>query len=252
MRISDFRSVIEGKFRGVARPNLFAVTIYTRNRNTVNADELTFWCKSTTLPGINLRTFEYASKNYGLAQALPFGINSEPLNCTFMLDSSHLILGFFHKWMQEIYNYNSVNSMGSSNGLAPYEMGYLSEYAATMEIHFYSADNNGDKYTMKLHDVFPTNISSLNLSWDDNDSYATMPVQFSYSKFEVDALVEGSGVEALERMKAGINGVYFESGRNMYTNDSVSSGSIQNFIDLEARINLSIESEGRKLLRKLF
>ena len=252
MRISDFRTMINSK-RGPARPNLFQVVIYTKDRGSIEARELSAWCKATTLPGINLRTFDHAPKNYGLSQLIPFGINSEPLNCTFILDSDHSLLGFFHQWMQEIINYDFDNAFATTtDGKAPFELAYVDEYSTTMEIHFFSSDNSGDKYTMTLYDVYPTNVSSLNLAWDDNDSYATMPVQFSYSHFRVSGTVSGTGTAALDRMRSSLNGVYFENGRNMYSNDSRTSGSIQSFIDIETKIKQKLNSEANRLLKKIF
>lgn len=260
MKISDFRAKFENRFNGPARPNLFYVVIEggASAENLSSPSDLTAFCKSTTLPGINLKTFEYSPRNYGMTQTLPYSINAEPLNCTFMLDSSHIVLSYFHNWMQRVVNYNSSNMLGTSTinskDYSPFELGYLSDYSTTMHIYFFSSDNveSGDKYVMTLYDVFPTNVSSLNLSWDDDNSIATMPVSFSYSHFTVSAAVDGSGTAALDRMRSQIDGIYLSPGRNMYNNDGTSSNPFQIFLDLETTINQAINSETRRLLQRLF
>ena len=66
MKISDFRSSIEYKFNGPARPNLFYVVIEGGGtaENLSSPSELTAFCKATTLPGINLKTFEFYLNSY--------------------------------------------------------------------------------------------------------------------------------------------------------------------------------------------
>lgn len=187
MNISDFRSVIH-KFDGPARPNLFYVEIFGINSQYIKNWELRAFCKTATFPGINFQTFEYRPNGYGLPTQMPSGINSEPLNCIFMLDSKHAVLSFFHEWMQKILNYSTANgSFSSINNQLPYEIGFKKEYSATIKITYFSSDNIDSNYSVTLEGAYPTNIGSLTLSWDDNDTISLLPVNFSYEKIQFDS-----------------------------------------------------------------
>lgn len=260
MKLGEFKSEFLS-LNGAARPNLFWVTLYRSPKSIdgenfgLDGSRTSYWCKSVTMPGINFKTFDYAATNMGLTQAIPFSINSEPLQCTFILDSKHGILNFFRTWAELIMNNTHPNSGSNTNsrGKKRNELEYVANYSTTMQIDFFSSDNNGDAYTVKLFDVFPTNIASINLSWDDNDSYATLPVAFSYSGFETSRLANNSGADALERMKENIRGVYYEGGKNLHTNDINRGGmNIQDFIDLETNWNYQAKTKGKELLKKLF
>lgn len=247
--MNEFKATLNA-YNGIAKANLFRVIIHGKDRGRMRIGDLHAFCKETTLPGLNLKTFEYANNNYGLPQMLPYGISSEPLNCTFMLDSNHAVMGFFHAWMQEIINYDVSNPNMTVNGMSAYEIGYMEDYATTMEIWFYSSDNINDKYVARYFNAFPTNVTSLNLAWDDNDNYVSMPVQFSYSGMQLEAGATGNGSEALDRLKQGISGVYFQPGKTMHTNDS-RSATLRDFIDIETRIKQRVYNDGKKLLDKL-
>lgn len=249
MNINEFKANLN-RYDGIAKGNLFHVIIHGKDRGGLRIGDLHTFCKATTMPGINLRTFENTPMNYGMPQAMPYGITSEPLNCTFFLDSNHAVLGFFHAWMQEIINYDVERPNMTVNGMGSYELGYMEDYATTMEIWFYSSQNNGRKYVARFYDVFPTNVTSLSLAWDDNDTYVSMPVQFSYSGMSLQAATSGSGFDVLDRYREGLRNAYFQPGRTMHTNDSLSSP-IRDFVNLETVIKQEAKSAGKKLLDKL-
>lgn len=252
MNLTSFKASLSGDGGGPARPNLFYVTFTnTKSRGVLPLGDLSFFCKSANMPGFNLKTFDYASRNYGFTQQIPFGINSEPLNATFILDSNHRILDFFHLWMNEIYRYDS---RGTSNRDI-YEIGYIEDYSSTMTIYFLSSDAssnpNADKYVMQLTGVYPTNISSIALSWEDTNSIATLPIQFSYETIEVNRNISGSYADTYRSIVDGLSSVYFETGRTTHSNSPMSSGSIQDYIDMKAKHQLSSLSDGSKLIQKI-
>jgi len=195
--ISEFKSRID-RYGGIARKNLFVADIVFNGRNTNIAvpnftqSDLRFFCKSATIPGLNVVVQDYRPNGFGLPHSVPTALQPDQVNLVFMMDSQHKILNFYHQWMQKVINYDVSRGMFSEvNGQLPYEMGYRSDYVSTIRLALYSNDTN-TFYEYILYDAFPTQISPIDVAWDDNDSYSTMTVNFAYSGMKVTGAVEGS------------------------------------------------------------
>ncbi|MDB4331275.1 hypothetical protein N9987_00050 [bacterium] len=189
--ISDFKSTLD-KFGGPARTSLFEVVI-TKSRE-VNAEitsrDLTFFCSSVNMPGVNIEAVPMTA----VAQRpvyFPTGVQTEPLNASFLVDSNHQVLTFMHNWIQRVTNYSSANgpmgAIGSEGDLQlPYEMGYKTGaggYSCNMSIKHYSTESTGGKfYEVLLENVYPYNIGDVELAWEQNDQYMRLPVNFYYDK----------------------------------------------------------------------
>jgi hypothetical protein len=195
--ISEFKSRID-KYGGLARKNLFVVDITFNGRNTnitvpnFSQSDLRFFCQSAILPGLNIQVQDYKPNGFGLPYSVPISLVPDQINLIFMLDSQHRVLNFFHQWMQKIINYDVSRGIFSQvNGQLPYEIGYKTDYVSTLRLSFYSTDLN-THYEYTLLEAFPTQISPINVSWDENNSYATMTVNFSYSGIRVAGATEGN------------------------------------------------------------
>lgn len=193
--INEFKSRID-RFGGPARTSLFTVELISRKGNPyVRDDEILFFCKNVTLPGINIETFSHKQNTMDIPHAMPVSINSEPLTCVFMLDSEHRVLSFFHSWMQKIVNYSTQGGLFASiDDQLPYELGYKDEYSCRMVIKYYttsSSENSVRYYEVVLDGVYPTTVQSLDLGWENNDSVAMLPVAFSYDRIQYSSEIRG-------------------------------------------------------------
>jgi hypothetical protein len=202
--INEFKSKIN-QYGGLSRTSFFVVNILESSIDRPSSEfiptkDLRFFCKTVTLPGVNLNVAEYRPNAFGLPQSIPIGMTNETLNCVFMLDSNHRVLSYFHEWMQKVVNFDTSGGAFSSVGdRFPYELGYKKDYAYNMEIVFYSAHDIEDFYTCTLTDVFPTQIGSINLSWEENNSVATLPVNFSYSAIKMRGTFRGTPTDPNSR-----------------------------------------------------
>jgi hypothetical protein len=202
--ISDFKSKVD-QYGGLARTSFFVVSIFEKNidrpsNEFMPSGDLRFFCKTVTLPGINLTVNEFRPQGFGLPQSIPLGMTSDSLNCVFMMDSDHKVLSFFHEWMQRVVNYDMSGGVFSSvDDTYPYEMGYKKEYALDMEIRFYSAHDPNSFYLCTLKDVYPTQIGGLTLSWEDNNSIANLSVNFSYSEIKMQGARTGIPTDRFAR-----------------------------------------------------
>ena len=191
--IDKFKSTID-KYGGIARNNLFEVQFSGfEEDSTITKKDLVFFCSSVVFPGITLNVFDYRPNNVELAQSLPFSMGHEQLECIFLIDDRHKVLEYFHSWMKKIVNYSVDGVMdGPADGTSisnggtqyPYEFGYKEDYAQTMQIKKYSKTSEL-VYQCNIKNVYPVNLGSSTLSWDNNDSYSTLPIAFSYTDFKM-------------------------------------------------------------------
>lgn len=206
--IDAFKASIE-KQGGLARLNVFEVRFSKPLVNGVDTsaswvdanftnNDLRFFCQTVILPGIGVDAFSHRPNNIDIVQSIPFAITRQDLECVFMVDDRHSVLKYFHSWMNEITNYSPVVGQGPSQSTPRliYELGYKKEYSQTMDIVVYSrspstSSSNANGYICRLRGVFPVQVGHLNLSWNANDEYGTLPVSFSFESFDMIPVVDG-------------------------------------------------------------
>lgn len=182
--ISEFKSRIQ-RHGGPARTSLFVVS-FGANGNIpgfMSVDDMRFFCQTVTMPGINLGLMSYKQGGLGYPEFMPMSATPETLNGVFMLDSNHRIMSFFHNWINSVINVSGSTGPSTTN-LERREINYKENYETTMEIDFYSAYDQNRVYKCRYDGIFPTQVGSLTLNWSDNDSIATLPVNFSYNRIE--------------------------------------------------------------------
>ena len=187
--IDSFRSRLVG---GGARPNLFEVKlVYPEGLATeISSDELAldtrFMVKAANLPASNINVIDipFRGRNLKIAGDRTFDI----WTITVINDTSFRLRNAFEAWMNRInrvdnatgevtpidYQTNAyvyqlgrdVTKAGSSVGVSEYigdSVGKLGKQKAT------NAKVEVLK-TYKFHGIFPTNVSAIELSYDQSDS----------------------------------------------------------------------------------
>lgn len=202
--INEFKSVMN-KYGGPARKNLYLVEIAALPiaNDGMSVRDLRFFCQSASIPGLNYAVADYFPNGFGVRQSIPTAFQPDAFNAVFMLDSDHMVLRFFHQWMQSVINYNYADGALSQVGnQLPFEIGYKSDYSTNVTIKHFSTNSKGEfdqYYQYDLFDVFPTQISGVDVSWADNDSFATATVNFSYSHIAFSGSINGSPTERFAR-----------------------------------------------------
>lgn len=254
--ISNFKTTID-KYGGPARSSLYEVSI-TKGRETNSAldpqTEFQFFCQRANFPGIQIENGSMAAVSQ-LPTSFPLTMTSAPITLTFMVDSDHQILSFFHNWIQKVLNYSTkggtFGAIGGEGtyGQLPYELGYKDEYACRMTIKHYSTESLGEKYyEVVLDNIYPYTISDLDLAWAEADSVLTVTVTFAYDRIHYSGdktgipsqRTTGGTLERLSKL-AGLIDAAKE------TKDSDKPRSIQDAVNRLNRIRNSYEN-----LRRLF
>lgn len=235
MNIADFRSVMN-KYGGPARPNVFMVDIAGPESQFIEDADLRFFCKTAAIPGFNFTAFNHRPYSIGPDLATASGFQHEPLSCVFILDSNNAMLSFFHTWAQKITNFNTSNGMLSSvDNTYPYEIGYKDNYTVSMRIRYFNAHNPETYYDVNLEGVWPVNIGQVALNWEENDSYATIPVTFTYDEISFSSTVRGSPTERYSRSN-GVIGRIAELSSAQSIKQSSLPRTIQTAVDKYSRI----------------
>lgn len=200
-RISEFKSNFE-RFGGAARGNLFQVIVtgYPSVNSIISGREFSFFCQSATIPAVNLNTTTYEAVGQ-LPKVFPVGVQAEQLDTIFLVDSDHEILKFFHAWIQNVINIGTTGGAFSQvNGKLPFEIGFKEEYSCRLTVRHYSTESDPSKYYEVILDkAFPVAVGNLELSWEQNDSFLTLPVAFAYDRIEYSGLKTGSPTSRLGR-----------------------------------------------------
>lgn len=202
--ISEITSAVNK--HGLAKNNLFVMTMQfgatpesaklaTKLVETSKIDtfQLKFLCRSADLPAIEVQTSDFKPRGYGPSEKRPTGFELPPLPTVFMVDSNFAVMKFFHRWMQQIVNYDVSAGYGSevNGGQRPYEFGYRDEYCCNIEIDVYSGNQTDKSYKYTFGHAYPTVVGNVQVAWENAAEIMTLPVQFAYDEIKVEATEGG-------------------------------------------------------------
>lgn len=200
--IRDFTASISE--RGVARTNRFSITIalpkeltnwLNKNGGGNNLRELSLRADSVEWPGYSYLTYDTISRvGYGPAELSPYAPLFDSVTFTFISDRNLDIYKLFYAWNNLIINtrnrgqslyFSDSTSIAETYRQSPYELSYKDDYVSnTMQIYMY--DTEGDKkMEAVLYRAYPLLLPKIDLSWASENEILRIPIQFSYSDFEV-------------------------------------------------------------------
>ena len=175
--ISQFKSKLIG---GGARPNLFEVELTTLPPNVVSdwdADIFQFMCKAAALPAQNIANIDIPFRGRIFKVAGDRTIDTWTI--TVINDEDFRFRNAFENWTQQIANLD--DNMGTTDPSAymvnakVYQLGRGSEKS--------SQNNSGtENVVLKEYEfinIFPTNVSAIDLSYDTGDTIEEFTVEFA-------------------------------------------------------------------------
>ena len=192
--ISDFKSKLIG---GGARPNLFEVQLTdVPNFPSWNKSDFKFMCKASSLPASNIANIDVPFRGRIFKVAGDRTIDT--WSVTVINDESFEYRNGFEEWMQLISRLE--NNLGATNPEAYMTNAtviQLGKGTATGKKDpkgkVASGDNNAsyggnDQRVVELaryqfQDIFPTNISAIDLSYDNSDQIEEFTVEFQVNSY---------------------------------------------------------------------
>ena len=186
--LEDFKSRLIG---GGARPNLFECDIIFPTFATPEGDsaagvnEITrFMCKAAQLPASNVAEIPVPFRGRVLKVA---GDRSfDPWTITVVNDVDFRIRTAFEKWM------NSINRLSDATGA-----NNPADYQEDAYVHQLDRDGSTLR-TYRFYDVFPTNISQVDLSYETVDTIEEFTVELQVLYFEsIKGVGDNAGGESI-------------------------------------------------------
>ena len=201
--INEISSAIN-KTGGVARPNLFYVQI-TPPKNLLYASytgQVPFFCSDAVLPGLVFNTTPVKLGGYGTNENRPTDIQFNEVTMTFMVDADAKVLDYFQKWSTLVYNFSrDTTGIQRGSNLAYGEFAYPESYESPA-INIYFLNSSADQIIKyELDRAFPSQIGSIPVGWEMNDTMAHLPVTFAYNNWNTEALPP-SELDSLEAARA--------------------------------------------------
>jgi hypothetical protein len=188
--ISDFKSQLTG---GGARPNLFEVSVSfptgislslqaDGGPGTFNDAQFRFLCKSAALPASNVAPIDIPFR--GRILKVAGDRTFDTWTVTVINDSDFSHRRSFEAWMQNIAQYENHSGLTTPNDY----MGQATVYQlgrGSSERQSLSANTTTSTVLAqyKFVDIFPTNISQIDLSYDTSDTIEEFTVEFQVNYF---------------------------------------------------------------------
>ena len=169
-KISDFKSKLTG---GGARPNLFEVELAFPNSVAVENDVLQkarFLVKAAALPSSTINPIEIPFR--GRILKIAGDRTFETWTITVINDVDFVIRSAFEKWM------NVINKLDDGTGLQNPD-----QYQKDAMVHQLDRDGSILR-SYKFWDIFPTNLSTIDLSYETTDTLEEFTVEMQVHFWE--------------------------------------------------------------------
>jgi len=182
--ISQFKSALVG---GGARPNLFEVELTTFPAAAANADwdpnNFRFMCKAAQLPASTIANIDVPFR--GRIFKVAGDRTVDTWTVTVINDENFAVRNAFEEWMEGIAKLdNNLGATDPSAYMANATVFQLGRGSTTS-----SQDNGGESNAVLkeyvFEDIFPTEVSSIDLSYDSSDTIEEFTVTFQVQTFSV-------------------------------------------------------------------
>ena len=179
--ISQFKSALIG---GGARPNLFEVELTTLPAGIPwDSENFRYMCKAAALPASNIAPIDvpFRGRIFKVAGDRTF----DTWTVTVINDEGFRLRNAFEAWMELISKLS--NNIGATNPAAymtnakVYQLGRGSTASSTTN----AGTANAVLKEYEFIDIFPTNISQIDLSYDTGDTIEEFTVEFQVQSFSL-------------------------------------------------------------------
>ena len=179
--ISQFKGALIG---GGARPNLFEVEVTTLPAGIQwNADSFRYMCKAASLPASNIAAIDvpFRGRIFKVAGDRTF----DTWTVTIINDEGFILRTAMEEWMNQISKLeNNLGATQPQSYMTNAKVFQLGRGSKTS-----SEDNTGEKNTVlreyEFVDIFPTNISAIDLSYESSDTIEEFTVEFQVQSFSL-------------------------------------------------------------------
>ena len=178
--ISNFKSALIG---GGARPNLFEVELTTLPAGIEwPADNFRYMCKASQLPASVIANIDIPFR--GRIFKVAGDRTIEPWSITVINDEDFRIRNAMEQWMELIAkldtNLGATLPESYMTNATVYQLGRGSTKSSTTS----DGETNAVLKQYEFIDIFPINVSAIDLSYDSSDTIEEFTVEFQVQSFE--------------------------------------------------------------------
>ena len=172
--IQDFKAALKG---GGARPNLFEVQIPNIPSGTLDQNEFKLLCKAAALPASNIAPIDVPFRGRILKVAGDRTFDTWTI--TVINDEDFRIRNAMEQWMQYIGQYGDASgTTAPSSYMVDAYVTQLKRSASTVGKGNPTGSGLVGAAKYRFFDIFPTNISAIDLSYDTSDTIEEFTVEF--------------------------------------------------------------------------
>jgi len=178
--ISAFKSKLAN---GGARANLFEVQLETIPEGIAeawDADTFSFLCKAAALPASNLSSIDVPFRGRSLKVAGDRTI--DPWTVTIINDGQMIFREVMEKWINGITNIENASGTANPNGYMANAKVFQLGRGSTLEGENLVIDQAEEHVVLGRYlfqDIFPTNVSQIDVSYDSVDTIEEFTVEFA-------------------------------------------------------------------------
>ena len=182
-KISDFKSAMTG---GGARPNLFEVEMTLSELGFqlpgFSASDFQFMCKAASIPAMTVASIDVPFRGRIFKVAGDRTIDTWTV--TIINDESFNLRGAFESWTEQIAKLD--NNLGATDpnsymaSATVYQLGRGEKASSSNN----SGSANALLQTYKFDGIFPTEVSTIDLSYDSSDTIEEFTVTFAVQSIE--------------------------------------------------------------------
>ena len=180
--IERFKSTLKG---GGARPNLFQVEIPGNfpGNDGFDASEFSILCKAAQLPASNVASIDvpFRGRTFKVAGDRTF----DTWTITVINDTDFKIRTAMESWMQSIGQYSDGSGLQDP---IDYQQDVYVHQLQRNASDLSNVENDGlaRAKSYRFYGVFPTNISAIDLSFDNSDTIEEFTVEFQVQYWSPD------------------------------------------------------------------
>jgi hypothetical protein len=181
--LSQFKSKLAG---GGARPNLFEVSIPsfpTMVGSSWTDETFNFLCKAAQLPASTVASVPVAFRGRELKVA---GERTfDPWTVTIINDEDFSMRTAFEQWMNKLSKLNDAT--GVTNPTSYMQNAFVKQLGrgATPGATTNSGGNSSVLRTYQFYDIWPSNVSAIELSYDTTNTVEEFTVEFQVQYFTI-------------------------------------------------------------------
>jgi len=181
--ISDFKTAMQG---GGARPNLFEVEMTLSGLGFdlpgFDATEFAFMCKAANIPAQTVASIDVPFRGRIFKVAGDRTIDTWTV--TIINDESFDLRGAFETWTEQLAKLDNNLGATDPNAYMASAMVYQLGRGADPSSKSNAGTANALLQTYKFIDIFPTEVSAIDLSYDSSDTIEEFTVTFAVQSIE--------------------------------------------------------------------